>query len=93
MYGLVTEIMNETLWDDLTHLQTVVTGAAADMMSSLAQSGHSYAMQAASSRLSASQHMNEVYGGISQIQLLNQQQNDIERVLPELAQKLKVIHQ
>ncbi len=91
MYDLVIEILRGTQWSDLQHLKTVVSGSAMDMMNSLAQSGHSYAMQSASAKLSASQRLNEVFGGITQIQFMNQFAAADEEVLKTLSEKLKVI--
>lgn len=90
MYSLVTEIMRETQWSDIQHLKTVVSGSAMDMMNSLAQSGHSYAMRFASSKLSTSQHLNEIFGGITQIQFMNQFAAADDDTLTKLSQKLKV---
>lgn len=91
MYDLISEILNETKWDDSTHLKTVIAGTCTELMNSVAQSGHSYAMRAASSHLSLSQYYGELYSGISQVKFMGSLHSSIENMLPEITRALKEI--
>jgi Zn-dependent M16 (insulinase) family peptidase len=91
MYEMIQEVFTQTAWNDLPHLKTVIQGYAADLMNSLAQSGHSYAMQAASSKLSLSSSINEQISGITFVQFLNTCAKNVDTSLPEISSKLEEI--
>lgn len=91
MYDLISEVMNETKWHDSTHLKTVIAGTSTELMNSVAQSGHGYAMRAASSHLSLSQYYSEIYSGISQVKFMGLMHSKIDSMLPEIIRSLKEI--
>lgn len=91
MYDLISEIINDTKWDDSAHLKTVIAGTSTELMNSVAQSGHGYAMRAASSHLSLSQYYSEIFNGISQVKFMGLMHSKIDSMLPEIISSLKQI--
>ncbi|KAI9011355.1 peptidase M16C associated-domain-containing protein [Gaertneriomyces semiglobifer] len=70
MYELIAEVLTETRWDDVERLRTVVLNAAAEASQGVAQSGHRYAMSAASGLITKASARNEVEDGLAQVAFL-----------------------
>ena len=91
MYDVIAEVINETNWNDLSHLKSVIASSSTELMNSLAQSGHGYAMRASSSLQSLSQHYSEIYSGIAQVNFMGHLHSNIDSILPETSDRLGAI--
>ena len=91
MYDVIAEVLNETNWNDLSHLKSVIASSSTELMNSLAQSGHGYAMRASSSLQSLSQHYSEIYSGIAQVKFMGHLHSNIDSILSETSDRLREI--
>ncbi|KAH3660022.1 hypothetical protein OGAPHI_007227 [Ogataea philodendri] len=86
------ELLSETDFDNLDKLSVLVKSLTSDNLSSIISSGHSYARGYSSSQLVPSAKIQEVLGGIEQIQFLNELRRlDEQKRLGEVSKILKQI--
>ncbi|XP_013406216.1 presequence protease, mitochondrial [Lingula anatina] len=86
MYELWTEIFNRLNLQDTNHLITLIRMEAANMANGLVHSGHSYAMQHASSSLLPSTRLTETLSGITQVSMMKRlaELEDMDHVVDNL---------
>ncbi|XP_048577548.1 presequence protease, mitochondrial isoform X1 [Nematostella vectensis] len=72
MFYLWGEIFGSPRFKDQERLRTLINMLASDLASSIAQSGHSYAVSLASSSLTPAARLDEVLGGLSQVVFMKQ---------------------
>ncbi|NQU63554.1 MAG: insulinase family protein, partial [SAR324 cluster bacterium] len=70
MFNLGTKILNRWDFTDLSRIQTLIGQRTNSLLTSLVQSGHSYASSMASRNLCRTSQIDEKYSGIHQIQFM-----------------------
>lgn len=71
MLSLWQQLLLDTNFNNVTKLSTLIKASTADNLSDIVSSGHSYARSAAASKLSSVGHIQELLGGIKNIQFMN----------------------
>ncbi|KAI8930255.1 peptidase M16C associated-domain-containing protein [Entophlyctis helioformis] len=89
LYSLVREVLLETRWTALDQLKTAVLSMASNTANSVPDAGHQYAMRSAGSLLNASAMSSELFGGMKQVEFLDQISRDLN--LESLAADLKAL--
>eukprot|EP00049_Salpingoeca_infusionum_P004444 m.79418 g.79418 ORF g.79418 m.79418 type:complete len:1043 (+) comp12566_c1_seq5:157-3285(+) len=85
--GLVADVFNTARLTDKQHLMNMLRLSASEGSSSIAQSGHAFAMGLASSGLHAPGMLSELHDGITQVQFLQRlaaQEDTIQDVMDKL---------
>jgi len=72
MFSLIGQIANQPTLNDPERLRTLVNSYANDLIMSVPQSGHMYAMAAAAKSLSPAAQQAELFSGLSQVQFMKQ---------------------
>jgi len=72
MFNLVTDVFQSPRFTERDHLRTIVGMSASDLSSSIADSGHSFAMQRAARAISARSAVAEQYTGLGQVALMSE---------------------
>ncbi|KAI8869234.1 presequence protease-like protein [Ramicandelaber brevisporus] len=96
MYGLMEELVSQTNYENVDRLRTLLSATAANEWSSIAQSGHSYALMLASATLDKGAALNERLGGLEHIRFIKQLAIDCasnDAALKDTAGKLKQLAQ
>ncbi|KAG2182463.1 hypothetical protein INT43_007393 [Umbelopsis isabellina] len=89
MYDILSTLVHETNFDDVNKLRTLIAMNAASMVNIVAEHGHMYARQYASSTLTPAMSHAEVYGGMTQVDFMNKLANTED--LSDVVSKLKMI--
>lgn len=71
MFELFRTILLETNWTQVSKLRTLVQGIASGFVTSLAESGHAYAMTFAAAHLTPAARAKELFGGMTQVRLIS----------------------
>ncbi|KAL6068398.1 putative Zn-dependent peptidase, insulinase-like [Balamuthia mandrillaris] len=89
MFDLIQTVFNEPKFDDLEHLQSLISQMTSDAQESLISSGHSYAKSTAAAVFSDAFALSEEWQGVSNVRFLQQllQKGEFEL----LAEKFKAI--
>ncbi|MFH2130837.1 MAG: hypothetical protein ABIK68_10735, partial [bacterium] len=94
MYELGTKILTRWDFSDLSRVQTLIGQRTNNLLTSLVQSGHSYASSMASRNLSRTSQIDEIYSGIHQIQFMKKlSQLDEKELLRELEKLDRILKQ
>lgn len=93
IYELLTEVITTPLLGNVSKLKSILDASAGSIMDSMSQSGHRYAVNAATAGVSARKALDERLGGISYVKLLKGLATMSEEQLRDnLVPKLKTIH-
>ncbi|OZJ06238.1 hypothetical protein BZG36_00782 [Bifiguratus adelaidae] len=86
MYSLLSEIIHETDFDNVSKLKTLIMGNASGLVNSVAESGHVFARTIAESSLTPSRAASEVYGGMTQVDFMSKlaETEDLSDVIAKL---------
>lgn len=71
MFELLRTILLETNWTQVSKLRTLIQGIASGFVTSLAESGHAYAMTFAAAHLTPAGRAKELFGGMTQVRLIS----------------------
>lgn len=71
MFELLRTVLVETNWKQVSKLRTLVQGIASGFVTSLAESGHAYAMTFAAAHLTPAARAKELFGGMTQVRLIS----------------------
>ncbi|RKP07521.1 peptidase M16C associated-domain-containing protein [Thamnocephalis sphaerospora] len=91
MYELLQELLQKVDFSRLDRVYTLLQGRTSALVQSVPDSGHVFARLAASSDLSPSQYVSNVWRGIAQVQ--HTQEMAAQTSMSDIADKLTTIHQ
>jgi len=86
MFYLWQEVLNNPSFFNHDRLKTLINSYANDLSSSVAQSGHLYAISAASKNLTPSSQIAELFGGLSQVNFMKlmAEKEDLDEIIQNL---------
>ncbi|KAK9471639.1 peptidase M16C associated-domain-containing protein [Dipodascopsis tothii] len=91
MLQLLNTLLTETNFDNTDKLRSLIRGLASGSVNSIAERGHAYARNVASSVLTASARLSEALSGIQQVKFIADLDSYDDASLPLISEKLKEI--
>jgi len=97
MFSLGQKILTHWDFSDLSRIQTLIAQRTNNMLTSLVQAGHSYASGMASRNFSRTSQIDEIYGGVHQVQFMKKlsqlSEDELLKAVEKLNQLLKQLLQ
>ncbi|KAK9764183.1 Mitochondrial presequence protease [Basidiobolus ranarum] len=90
MYDMVLNLINETNFENVDRLKTLILSNSSSLLNSIPDSGHVFARVFASSTLSPTMKMSEISSGLTQVELASKLANNLDNI-NDVVEKLKAI--